>query len=71
MLTKEEYTYLNGFRPILDLFFNTGEYVGGADGVFDWHEKKYGQTIDRGCSGCKAGFLKLTRSLLIKYEENV
>ena len=55
---------------MLDMFYNTGEYVGGGDGVFDWHEKKYGQAIDRGCSGCKAGFLKTTLAMLKQYETN-
>lgn len=72
MLTKEEYEYLNGFRQALNLFVTHGEYVGGCDAVFDWHDNRRAEgtpLIDRGCPGCKAGFLKLTHSLLIQYEK--
>lgn len=68
MLTKEEYQYLNGFRAMLDLFEKTGECVGGDGGIYDWHEKKYGVNIDRGCVGCRTGFLKTTLSMLKQYE---
>lgn len=69
MLTKEEYEYVNGFRGILNLFDQTGEYVGGAGSLIDWHEKKYGERIDRGCPGCMTGFLKFSLSMLKQYEK--
>lgn len=69
MLTKEEYQYLNGFRAMLELFNDRGECVGGDAAIYDWHERKYGVTIDRHCSGCRAGFLKTTLSLLKQYEK--
>jgi hypothetical protein len=68
MLTQEEYQFVNGFRSILEIFSEHGEYIGGADALMDWHEKKYGEKIDRHCSGCKAGFLKFSYSMLKQYE---
>lgn len=69
MLTKEEYEYVNGFRSILKLFNDHGEYIGGADNLITWHENKFGERIDRGCSGCMSGFLKFSYSLLTQYEK--
>jgi hypothetical protein len=70
MLTKEQYIFYNKYREILTLFVNTGQYVGGAGGLFDFIENQYGVKIDRGCSGCIAGFLKMAYKDLIKYEED-
>lgn len=68
MLTEQEYNFVNGFRDMLTLFHNHGEYVGGADKLIEFHENKYGEKIDRGCPGCMTGFLNFSYSMLIQYE---
>jgi hypothetical protein len=64
-----KYVFLNKYRDILELFYNSGQYVGGADGLFDYYEKEHGQPIDRGCSGCVAGFLKFAYKELKELED--
>ena len=71
MLTKEEYDFVNRFRPILQMFADHGEYTGGSGALIDWHENKYGERIDRGCTGCMSGFLKFSLSMLKQYEKTI
>ena len=70
MLTKEQYEHLNGHREALELFERSGEWV-GANSIFDYLEQQglALEPIIRHCAPCKAGFLKLTLSLLRNYEK--
>lgn len=35
MITKEEYEKLIPYKPIIDLFMKSREYIGGGDGLFE------------------------------------
>ena len=72
MLTKEQYEYIKGYRDIVEIFTLHGNYVGGADGLFDYLEAQGltgGEPIIRTCNPCKAGFLKFTYSIILQYEK--
>ena len=65
MISKSEYEFIVQYKEILDLFARTGEYVGGADALFD-HKK----IADKGCATCKAQCLIETHAELRHYENN-
>lgn len=72
MLTKEQYDYIIGFRPMIEMFVNHGQYVGGANPLFDYLEQQGlsgGVPIGRNCNDCTAGFLKFTNSMIKLYEQ--
>ena len=72
MLTKEQYDYIKGFKPMIDMFVNHGQYVGGADPLFDYLESQGltgGYPIGRNCQECTSGFLKFTNTMIKLYEQ--
>ena len=74
MLTKEQYEFINGYRAMIDMFYNHQTYVGGADSLFDYLEQQGlsgGVPIGRNCNECTAGFLKFTYSMLKQYENGI
>ena len=44
------------YEEIINLFKKTGEYVGGADGLFNVMQQ-HGHQYIQGCDSCKAGLL--------------
>ena len=71
MLTEQQYNSILPYKPIVEMFVSTGNYVGGADGLFDYLEASGLATepILRTCNECRAGFLKFTNTLLKLYEK--
>ena len=70
-MTKEQYDKCKPYWGIVDLFARTGEYIGGADGLFDIIEQEFHSgKIDRSCNECRAGFLRFIASELKRYEKD-
>lgn len=70
-MTTEQYNAVKPFEGILDLFERTGEYIGGADELFDKSEMLFGGKIDKSCNDCKVGFFKFLISQKKKYEKTI
>lgn len=60
-MTKEQYDFTIQFRGIIEMFCKCGEYVGGADALFDY----WGLTgQEKGCPSCKSRlFLELNEKI--------
>jgi hypothetical protein len=72
-MNKEQYEYAKQYYGAIDLFYRTGEYVGGCNGLFDYWEAQGmtgGYKIDRSCVGCISGFLKDFYQMINRYEKD-
>lgn len=66
MITKETYEYYQQFRAVINLFVQTGEYVGGCDALFN-----YMKVEDLRCAGCVGSALITANSQMLDYERNL
>ena len=69
-MTHKQYTDIQPYRSIIDLFERTGEYVGGGDYLFDKSEELFGGAIDKGCNDCKVGYFRFLISQIKQYEKD-
>lgn len=65
MISKEEYDYFNQYRGVINLFIQTGQYVGGCDALFD-----YKKVVNKGCATCLAQALIEVNNAINDYERN-
>jgi len=71
-MTAEQYEMCKPYAPIAALFFRSGEYVGGADGLFNIIEREFNSgQIDRSCNDCRAGFLRFIHTEIARYETSL
>lgn len=70
-MTKEQYDNINPYKPIIQLFAKTGEYVGGAENLFNYMAKEFLMVNQQGCPGCKAAILLKANELINEYEGNL
>ena len=69
-MTTECYIKIQPYRAIIDLFEKTGEYIGGADYLFDNSKELIGGDIDKSCNDCKVGYFRFLISEIKNYEKN-
>jgi len=71
-MTASQYKLIVPYKEIVTIFAKSGEYIGGADGLFDIIEKEFGTgKIDRSCNECRAGFLKFINQQITSYEKPI
>jgi hypothetical protein len=69
-MTEAQYNRCTPYTDIVRIFATQGEYIGGADGLFDIIEQEFNSgKIDRSCNECRAGFLKFIYSEMQRYEK--
>lgn len=71
MVDKEQYNKLNPYKPIVQLFAKCGEYVGGADGLFQIMHNDFGMELNTSCISCMAAMLTKANELINEYEGNM
>lgn len=69
-MTTESYNKIQPYRSIIDLFERTGEYIGGADYLFDNSIELIGGSIDKSCNDCKVGYFRFLINEIKNYEKN-
>lgn len=71
-MTVEQYKIFSPYKDICRIFATCGEYIGGADVMFDLIEVEYSTgKIDRSCNECRAGFLKFINTEIVNYEKTI
>lgn len=72
MLSKDQYTYLVGWKETMEFFEKHQVCVVDVNPMLDFMERENlsgGMPITRGCAPCTAGFLKWGLSMLRLYEK--
>lgn len=68
MITETQYNYYIQFRQVIELFTNTGQYVGGCDSLFEFMRVPQS---NRGCHSCLAMALIEASNAIKEYESNL
>lgn len=68
MITKDQYDYYIQFRDVINLFQNTGQYVGGCDNLFNFMNVP---KENRGCKSCLAAALIEAYNGIKTYESSM
>lgn len=73
MMTKHQYDRCSPYKDICSMFVKTGEYVGGADGLFDFYKDAFnsGVSLNTGCNDCKGAALIHVNQMLNDYERDM
>ena len=67
-MTLDQYNEAIKYRGIIDLFYSSGQYIGGAESLMDYFNFK-GQ--ERGCPACVGRFLLERYNDIRQYESNM
>lgn len=67
-MTQDQYNECIKYRGVINLFVSSGQYVGGADGLFDFYNVP---KQERGCPSCLSRFLLERHSDIQNYERNM
>lgn len=72
-MTKQQYEYCNNFRGIINLFVNSGEFIGGCDALFDYYKDQFnlGNPVNTRCPSCVGATLLDINQKLVNYERNL
>lgn len=66
-MNREQYDECNKYRGVIELFVSSGQYVGGADGLFDYYNLP---KQERSCPSCLSRFLLERDNDIKNYESN-
>lgn len=69
MTSTDRYLKLLPYKPIVQLFAKSGEYVGGADGLFQIMHNDFGMELNTSCVSCMAAMLTKANELINEYEK--
>lgn len=67
-MTEEQYKFTIQYRGIIELFAKTGQYIGGAESLFEYY-KIIGQ--ERSCPSCISRFLLERNNEIKQYEKQL
>lgn len=70
MLDKETYDKIIPYKEVVQFFAKHGEYVGGADGLFEYL-KSIGHDYQPSCISCMAALLLTANRMINEYERNL
>lgn len=68
MLTAEEYNEIQQHRQAIDLFKNTGQWIGSTD-LFSIYERITDAKVNRSCANCMAEAVISVYKLIKEYEK--
>ena len=67
-MSEDQYKECKKYEGIINLFKTSGQYIGGADSLFDYY-KMQGQ--ERSCPSCVSRFLLERYGEIERYERNM
>jgi len=70
-MTESCYISIKPYLHIIQLFAKSGEYIGGADGLFPIYEREFnlGQKVNQSCSSCVSAMLLHLAQMIKDYEQ--